>query len=399
MRIDIVTKEFPPEIYGGAGVHVAELTKVLAQRVELMVHAFGTDRDPNYHGATVSSYPTPAELSATNGAVQTLGTDLTILDDLAGTDLIHTHTWYANMAGHLGGLLHGVPHILSAHSLEPLRPWKAEQLGGGYQLSSWAEATAYASAAAVIAVSHGMKNDILTAYPQINPGKVHVIHNGIDTQVWQPRTTRHVHQRLGIDPEAPTVVFVGRVTRQKGVPHLLRAIRELTPEVQVVLALGAADTPELQHEVDDLLATLQKERQGVHILRGMTPRDDLQELLSAATVFACPSIYEPLGIVNLEAMGCQTAVVASAVGGIPEVVDDGTTGLLVHYQDRGDQTGEPVDPNAFSSDFATALQQVLDDPQRAQSMGEAGRQRAIEHFSWEAIADQTVELYRQVLNG
>jgi starch synthase len=398
VRIDIVTKEFPPAIYGGAGVHVAELSRVLAPRTELHVHAFGEDRDTDYHGATVTSYGVPGGLQDANAAVQTLGTDLAILHDLAGTDLIHSHTWYANMAGHLGGLLHGVPHVLSAHSLEPLRPWKAEQLGGGYRVSSWAEATAYASASAVIAVSEGMRRDILAAYPDIDPDKVRVVHNGIDTDLWTPRPEADALERHGIDPGRPTVAFVGRVTRQKGVPYLLRAAARLDPGVQIVLCAGAADTPALAAEVNGLIQDLQQTRDGVVVIEGMLPRKDIMQVLSAATVFACPSIYEPLGIVNLEAMACGTAVVASAVGGIPEVVQDGLTGRLVSLEQAPDGSGTPLDEERFVTDFADALASVLADPARASRMGEAGRQRAIDHFSWDSIADRTLEVYSSVLD-
>lgn len=392
-----MTKEFPPTIYGGAGVHVAELSRVLAARTELHVHAFGEGREPDYHGAEVSGYGVPGGLEDANAAVQTLGTDLAILGDLAGTDLVHTHTWYANLAGHLGGLLHGVPHVLSAHSLEPLRPWKAEQLGGGYRLSSWAEATAYHSAAAVIAVSEGMRRDILSAYPDVDPGRVRVVHNGIDTALWTPREDTDALERHGVDPARPTVAFVGRVTRQKGVPYLLRAAARLDPSVQLVLCAGAADTPELAAEVNGLVRDLQATRDGVVVIEGMLPRAEVMQVLSAATVFACPSIYEPLGIVNLEAMACGTAVVASAVGGIPEVVQDGITGRLVPLEQATDGTGTPLDEERFVADFAAALTEVLEDPEGAARMGRAGRQRAIEHFSWDSIADRTLEVYRSVL--
>ncbi|MFB9070444.1 glycogen synthase [Citricoccus parietis] len=392
-----MTKEFPPAIYGGAGVHVAELSRVLASRVDLRVHAFGEARDPDFHGAAVTSYGVPGGLEASNAAVQTLGTDLAILQDLAGTDLIHTHTWYANLAGHLGGLLHDVPHILSAHSLEPLRPWKAEQLGGGYRVSSWAEATAYASAAAVIAVSEGMRRDILAAYPDVDPDKVRVVHNGIDTELWTPQHDAGTLERHGIDPGRPMVAFVGRVTRQKGVPYLLRAAARLAPEVQLVLCAGAADTPELAAEVAGLVAELKATRDGVTVIEGMLPRVDIMQILSHATVFACPSVYEPLGIVNLEAMACGTAVVASAVGGIPEVVQHGETGLLVDLEQSADGSGTPLDEERFVTEFAAALTAVLDDPAEAERMGRAGRQRAIDHFSWVAIVDRTLDVYESVL--
>ena len=397
VRIDIVTKEFPPEIYGGAGVHVAELSRVLAQKVDLQVRAFGAPRDPQYHGATVTSYAVPEDLGGANAAVQTLGVDLRIVPDIAGADLVHSHTWYANMAGHIASLLHGIPHVLSAHSLEPLRPWKAEQLGGGYALSSWVEKTAYESAAAIIAVSEGMRQDILRSYPEVDPAKVRVVHNGIDVSLWNRDEDDDVLRALGIDPERPSVVFVGRNTRQKGVPYLLRAAAKLPADVQLVLCLGAADTPELAAETARLIEELQGQRSGVILVERMLPRRELIQVLSHATAFACPSIYEPLGIVNLEAMACGAAVVASATGGIPEVVQHGETGLLVQLEQVTDGTGTPLDPEKFVTEFAAALTEVVSDPARARAMGEAGRRRAEEHFSWESIKETTLEVYRSVL--
>ncbi|QDW29752.1 glycogen synthase [Arthrobacter sp. KBS0702] len=397
MRIDIVTKEFPPEIYGGAGVHVAELSRVLAQRVELQVRAFGAPRDPDYHGATVTSYPVPEDLAGANAAVQTLGVDLRIVPDIAGADLVHSHTWYANMAGHIASLLHGIPHVLSAHSLEPLRPWKAEQLGGGYAVSSWVEKTAYEAAAAIIAVSEGMRQDILRSYPEVDPAKVRVVHNGIDVSLWNRDEGEDAVRALGIDPSRPSVVFVGRNTRQKGVPYLLRAAAKLPADVQLVLCLGAADTPELAAETARLIEELQAQRGGVVLVERMLPRHELIQVLSHATAFACPSIYEPLGIVNLEAMACGAAVVASATGGIPEVVQHGETGLLVQLEQVTDGTGTPLDPEKFVTEFAAALTEVVSDPARARAMGEAGRRRAEAHFSWESITETTLEVYRSVL--
>lgn len=398
MRIDIVTKEFPPEIYGGAGVHVAELSKVLAGRVDnLTVHCFGGERPADYHGARVHSYGVPGELAGANAAVQTLGTDLAILQSTNGADLVHSHTWYANMAGHLASLLHGIPHVLSAHSLEPLRPWKAEQLGGGYALSSWVEKTAYEAAAAVIAVSEGMRQDILRCYPNVDPARVRVVHNGIDTEEWSPDYNDDAVRALGIDPERPSVVFVGRNTRQKGVPYLLRAAAQLPPNVQLVLCLGAADTPELAAETSRLIEELTAQRGSVILIERMLPRNELIQVLSSATVFACPSIYEPLGIVNLEAMACGAAVVASATGGIPEVVDNGVTGTLVPLEQVQDGTGTPLDPERFVNDFAAALNELVADPERAREMGKRGRVRAEQHFSWHSIAETTLEVYRSVL--
>jgi alpha-maltose-1-phosphate synthase len=392
-----VTKEFPPEIYGGAGVHVAELSRVLAQRVDLQVRAFGAPREPGYHGATVTSYSVPEDLGSANAAIQTLGVDLRIVPDVAGADLVHSHTWYANMAGHIAALLHGIPHVLSAHSLEPLRPWKAEQLGGGYAVSSWVEKTAYESAAAIIAVSEGMRQDILRSYPDVDPAKVKVVHNGIDVSLWNRDEGDDVVRALGIDPSLPSVVFVGRNTRQKGVPYLLRAAAKLPANVQLVLCLGAADTPELAAETARLIEELQSKRTGVVVVERMLPRNELIQVLSHATAFACPSIYEPLGIVNLEAMACGAAVVASATGGIPEVVEHGVTGLLVELEQVTDGTGTPLDPEKFVTEFAAALTEVVSDPARARAMGEAGRRRAEEHFSWESITETTLEVYRSVL--
>ncbi|CAH0248146.1 Alpha-maltose-1-phosphate synthase [Arthrobacter sp. Bi83] len=397
MRIDIVTKEFPPEIYGGAGVHVAELSRVLAKHVDLQVRAFGAPRDADYHGAAVTSYSVPEDLGSANAAVQTLGVDLRIVPDIAGADVVHSHTWYANMAGHLASLLHGIPHVLSAHSLEPLRPWKAEQLGGGYALSSWVEKTAYEAAAAIIAVSEGMRQDILRSYPEVDPAKVKVVHNGIDVSLWNRDEDHDAVRALGIDPDLPSVVFVGRNTRQKGVPYLLRAAAKLPADVQLVLCLGAADTPELAAETARLIEELQSQRSGVVLIERMLPRNELIQVLSHATAFACPSIYEPLGIVNLEAMACGAAVVASATGGIPEVVQHGETGLLVDIEQVTDGTGTPLDPEKFVSEFAAALTEVVSDPERARAMGEAGRRRAEEHFSWESITETTLDVYRSVL--
>jgi starch synthase len=392
MRVDVLTKEYPPEIYGGAGVHVAELVRALRARTDLeaRVHAFGAPRDE----PLTSAYADHVELEHANGAVKTLGVDLSIAGGCAGTDLVHSHTWYANFAGHLSGLLYDVPHVISAHSLEPLRPWKAEQLGGGYAVSSWVERTAYLAADAVIAVSSAMRDDVLRCYPDIDPGRVRMVHNGIDTTAWSPITDPDRVRELGVDPDRPSVVFVGRITRQKGLPLFLRAVAELPPEVQIVLCAGAPDTPEIEAEVRGLVESLAGTRTGVVWIAEMLPRNDVVTLLTAATAFACPSIYEPLGIVNLEAMACETAVVATATGGIPEVVVDGDTGRLVPIAQATDGTGTPLDPDRYVADFAEALNEVVADPDRAAAMGRAGRQRAIDDFSWTTIADRTVEIYR-----
>lgn len=397
MRVDVLSKEYPPEVYGGAGVHVAELVRALRARDDLTthVHAFGALREED----RTSSYADLAELSRANAALRTLGVDLAIADGCAGTDLVHSHTWYANLAGHLSALLYDVPHVVTAHSLEPLRPWKAEQLGGGYAISSWAERTSYEAAAAVIAVSAAMRDDVLASYPRIDPDRVHVVHNGIDTEDWQPVRDPDRVRELGVDPDRPSVVFVGRITRQKGLPLFLRACAALPPDVQIVLCAGAPDTPEILAEVEGLVDGLRATRAGVVWIPEMLPRRDVVALLTAATAFACPSIYEPLGIVNLEAMACETAVVATATGGIPEVVVPGETGVLVPIEQATDGTGTPLDPDRYVADFAAALTEVVADPARADEMGRAGRTRAIADFSWPSIAERTVEVYRSALGG
>jgi len=392
MRVDIVTKEYPPEVYGGAGVHVTELVAALRERMEVRVRAFGAPRDE----AGTTAYGVPAELSSANAAVQTLGTDLEIVGDVAGADVVHSHTWYANFAGHLASLLHGIPHIVTAHSLEPLRPWKAEQLGGGYAVSSYIEKTAYEGAAAIVAVSEGMRQDILRSYPSLDPERVKVIYNGIDVDAWRPVDDAALLERYGIDPTRPSVVFVGRITRQKGLPYFLRAAAMLPGDVQIVLCAGAPDTPQILAEVEGLVRELQKDREGVVWIDEFLPRDQLCAILTAATTFVCPSVYEPLGIVNLEAMACGAAVVGTGTGGIPEVVVDGVTGRIVPIDQVQDGTGTPTDPERFVADLAAVLTEVVSDPEQARAYGEAGRRRAAEEFSWQAIADATTALYREV---
>ncbi|MDP3890646.1 glycogen synthase [Nocardioides sp.] len=395
MRVDVLTKEYPPEIYGGAGVHVAELVRALRSLPEMTarVRCFGAPRTEQ----DTTAYAEPAELATANSAVRTLGVDLAMVDDCAGAQVVHSHTWYANMAGHLASLLHGIPHVVTAHSLEPMRPWKAEQLGGGYAVSGWSERTAYESAAGVIAVSAAMRDDVLRSYPSVDPARVSVVHNGIDTDLWSPAANPDRVRELGVDPDRPSVVFVGRITRQKGLPLFLRAAAELPPEVQLVLCAGAPDTPEIEAEVRSLVEDLGRERSGVVWIPDMLPRADVVALLTAATVFACPSIYEPLGIVNLEAMACETAVVATATGGIPEVVVDGGTGWLVPIEQAADGTGTPLDPTRYVADLAAALQDAVSDPERARERGRAGRIRAQEAFGWPAIAARTVEVYRSAI--
>lgn len=406
MRVDLLTKEYPPFIYGGAGVHVNELAKVLRPLADVRVHAFGGPREPGTEGADdgVTGYPEIAELDGANAALRTFGVDLEMAQGTEGTDLVHSHTWYANLAGHLAGLLHSVPHVISAHSLEPLRPWKAEQLGGGYALSSWAEKTAYEAASGIIAVSNGMREDILRCYPAVDPERVKVVHNGIDLEAWKHPQDQEADaaaaatlKRLGIDPDRPTIVFVGRITRQKGLPHLLRACEQLPEDVQVILCAGAPDTPEIKAEVEGLVARLREKRTGVVWIEEMLPRPELIAVLAASDVFVCPSVYEPLGIVNLEAMAVGLPVVGSATGGIPDVIVDGETGLLVPIEQVQDGTGTPIDPARFEADLAERLTTLVTDTEAAKAMGQAARRRVEEHFAWEAIAQRTMDVYNWVL--
>ncbi|MEJ7649091.1 MAG: glycogen synthase [Nakamurella sp.] len=383
MRTALLTREFPPDIYGGAGVHVDYLVRELRSLIDVDVHAFGADRT----GA--SGHRPPAGAEQWNAALSTLAVDLSMTAALGGVELAHSHTWYANMAGHWAKLLYDIPHVVTAHSLEPRRPWKAEQLAGGYRLSSWAERTAYEAADAVVAVSDGMRGDILDCYPSLDPAKVHVIRNGIDTQIYAPVAERDVLTSRGVDLDAPIVAFVGRITRQKGVGHLIAAAHHFAPGVQLVLCAGAPDTPGIAAETAAAITALQAARPGVFWLDGMLQLEEVKQVLTAATVFCCPSVYEPLGIVNLEAMACETAVVASDVGGIPEVVADGETGSLVHY--------DGAEPETFERAIADAVNRVIADPARAAAWGVAGRERAVREFSWGAVAETTVALYRSVL--
>ena len=392
MRVDLLTREYPPEVYGGAGVHVAELVRALRAQLDVVVRCFGLPRDEE----GVESYLVPPDLVGANPALATLGVDVRIAADTEGADLVHSHTWYANGAGHLASLLHGIPHVVTAHSLEPLRPWKAEQLGGGYRLSRWIEQTAFENAATVIAVSEGMRRDILRSYPALDPDRVEVVHNGIDLERWVPVHDGELVRSLGIDPDRPSVVFVGRITRQKGLPYLLRAARLLPPDVQLVLCAGAPDTPEILAEVHTLVADLAAERSGVVWIERLLSQTELAAVLTQATTFVCPSIYEPLGIVNLEAMACGAPVVGTATGGIPEVVADGVTGRLVPIEQLEDGTGTPVDPDRFVADLAQALSEVVSDASAARAMGAAGRKRAEAEFSWTSIAERTIDIYRRL---
>src|SRR5918992_354018 len=364
MHVALLTREYPPEVYGGAGVHVEYLARELARRVELQVHCWGADReDPAVHA--YAPWAALAGKAPHIAALQAVSIDLLMAAGVEGADVSHSHTWYAQFAGHLAKLLYGIPHVATVHSLEPMRPWKAEQLGGGYALSSYCEKTALEAADAVIAVSEGSKNDILDCYAGIDESRIHVVYNGIDTEEYQPDPRTNVLERFGIDPSRPTIVFVGRITRQKGVPHLVRAALEFDPAAQLVLCAGAPDTPEIGAEVSARVDRLREERGNVIWLDQMLPKPEVIQLLSHATVFACPSIYEPLGIVNLEAMACEAAVVATATGGIVEVVVDGETGLLVPFEPRDDGLRTPVDPAGFAAAVAERVNELVADPSRA----------------------------------
>ncbi|MCI6573560.1 MAG: glycogen synthase [Actinomycetaceae bacterium] len=406
MRVDLLTREFPPHVYGGAGVHVAELSKVLAAHADVHVHAFDGPRASSVAGVHLDGYDYPEGLSGANDAVRTLGVDLEMVKDVQGADLVHSHTWYANMAGHISSVLYGIPHVISAHSLEPLRPWKREQLGGGYDLSSWIEKTAYEAADGIVAVSHAMRDDILTAYPAIDPERVRVIHNGIDLEDWKAPSSeaqweeaRAFFTSFGLSLQRPTIIFVGRITRQKGVPGLLRALRQVEKDVQVILCAGAPDTPDIADETRALVAQLQRERDGVVWIEEHLPHEQIVALEACSTTFVTPSIYEPLGIVNLEAMAVGLPVVGTATGGIPDCIDDGVTGTLVPIEQLNDGSGTPLDPEQFEADLAAALNAMCSDMQRAKEMGRAGRKRVEEHFSWSAIAVKTMDFYRSVVAG
>ena len=380
MKVGLVTKEWPPHIYGGAGVHVKYLAQSLRPLVDVEVHCFG---EPRFDA---TAYELTAAEQLLNPAMQALITDAQIAANLGGVDIVHSHTWYANMAGHFAKILYKIPHVISAHSLEPDRPWKEEQIGGGYRISSWAEKTAYESADAIIAVSQGMRRDVLKAYPSLDPNKVHAILNGIDTQTYQPQANPELLASLGI--KAPYAIFVGRITRQKGLVHLLKAWKKVDPRFGLVLCAGSPDEPGIGAEVEAAIKELQAERSNVIWINKMAPQADVIALLSGADLFLCPSIYEPLGIVNLEAMACETAVLASDVGGIPEVVADGVTGELIHYSGAATE---------FEAAFTARINALMADRDLLRQYGAAGRVRAIDQFSWDAIAHETVALYTSLI--
>ncbi len=396
LTVALLSREYPPEVYGGAGVHLAYLARELAELVDLRVHAFGNPRTAPEVAASYSPWEALGGSEPELDALRTLSVNLLMSANLRDVSLVHSHTWYANMGGHLAKLLYDVPHVVTSHSLEPLRPWKREQLAGGYSVSSFCERTAIEAADAVIAVSAGMKRDILSCYSAVDPHRVFVVHNGIDPGEYRPVADTGVLTRLGIDPQRPYVVFVGRVTRQKGIVHLLEAARELKPEAQLVLCAGAPDTPELGLEVKRLVEELRARRSGVFWIEQMMPQEELVQIHSHARAFVCPSVYEPFGIVNLEAMSCEAPVVASAVGGIPEVVVDGETGFLVNYESDGSPAGTPLDPAEFAHSLAERINVLVDDEALATRMGKAGRARVLDEFSWTKIAKHTRDVYERI---
>jgi glycogen synthase len=389
MRALLLTNEFPPNIYGGAGVHVDELTRALRQLIEVEVRTFGEQRTSEA-GWQVDGFPADERFG---GVFKTLERDIRMAAAPTQADVVHAHTWYTHLAAVLLKLNHGIPLVVTTHSLEPLRPWKREQLGGGYDVSTWVEKTALEMADAVIAVSQETREDILRLF-KVQPEKVHVIHNGIDATFYHPVTETDALERRGIDPSDPYLLFVGRITRQKGIVHLVRAIQHLDPRIGVVLCAGAPDTPEIGKEMEDAVDEARRHRSNLVWIPEMVPREELRQLYSHAAAFCCPSVYEPFGIINLEAMACQTPIVATRVGGIREVVEDGRTGVLVPLELSGPM--QPADPAGFERNLADAVNALMREPDRRASMGEAGRRRAVEAFGWDAIARQTVELYRSV---
>ena len=397
-KVALFTREYPPHVYGGAGVHVEYLSRALAKQIAVEVRCFG-EQAADQGQLHVRGYAKPPCLPGSDprfaGAIDAFARSLAMAGDRLDADLVHCHTWYTDLGGTIAGLLWGVPYVLTIHSLEPLRPWKVEQLGNAYHLSAWMERTAIEQAAAVIAVSQETRNDVLRLFA-VAPERVHVIHNGIDPEEYQPVAAQDALVRHGVDPGKPYVLFVGRITRQKGILHLVRAIPEIDPGMQVVLCAGAPDTPEIGAEIAQAVAQVASMRPGVVWIRDMVSRADAIQLYSHAAVFCCPSVYEPFGIINLEAMACETAVVASSVGGIPEVVMPGETGLLV---DPGLRPGtfDPADPAGFSAGLAAAINQLARDPDARQRLGRNGRRRVLDHFSWEAIARRSIDLYRLVL--
>jgi glycogen synthase len=401
VRALILTNEFPPQIYGGAGVHVGELTRHLRELIELDIRTFATATD-DAAGWRVRGYEAAHDLAVADERLRpmlaALSRDLAMVADPIDADVVHVHTWYTHLAGMLAKLAYGIPLVLTVHSLEPLRPWKREQLGGGYDVSTWVERTAIEAADAVVAVSNGTRGDVLRLF-DLDPARVHVIHNGIDADFYRPDPATDALERHGIDPSVPYVLFVGRITRQKGIVHLVRALHHLAPGIGVVLCAGQPDTPEIAREMTEGVRAVQAERPNVVWIGEMVSREEVRQLYSHAAVFCCPSVYEPFGIINLEAAACQTPVVASAVGGIPEVVVDGETGLLVPVELSPDDPMRPLDPDRFELNLAGAINALMADATTREVMGRAGRRRAVESFSWASIARQTVTLYESLVGA
>jgi len=400
MRVGLFTKEFPPHVYGGAGVHVDYLSRELAKEIEVEVHCWGPQNsdDGNLHvrGAKPWNEITNGTQGEFKAALEALSLNLTQVKALTGIDIVHTHTWYASMAGYFAKKLNNVPFVLTTHSLEPLRAWKAEQLGTGYAMSSWMERTAILDADAVIAVSEGTRADILRAYPDVKADRIHVIYNGVDLAEYQKTSETKALTDYGIDPAKPYVLFVGRITRQKGVTHLVDAIRYLPQETQVVLCAGAPDTPDIAAEMRQKVENARRDHPHIVWVEKMVAKHEAIQLYSSARVFCCPSVYEPFGIVNLEAMACHAPVLASATGGIKEVVVDGETGYLVPFE-QDPVTSFPVDPEKFARDLAAGINRLLEDPNKCRRFGDAGRRRVEETFSWTAIALQTIRLYEKLI--
>jgi len=402
VRVGLMTREYPPNVYGGAGVHVEYLSRELAKKVDVEVHCWGDQSLDEGHLHVRGSQPWSLLSESTQGkyktALEALSLNLAQMEQLAEIDIVHTHTWYVSMAGFLAKKLFDIPFVLTTHSLEPLRAWKAEQLGSGYAMSSWMERTAILDADAVIAVSKGTKEDILRAYPEVDADRVHVIYNGIDLDEYRKTNDTSALIKYGVDPSLPYVLFVGRITRQKGVTHLVDAVRYLPAGTQVVLCAGAPDTPEIAMEMREKVNEAMKLNPRVVWIEKMVTKAEAIQLYSHASVFCCPSVYEPFGIINLEAMACRAPVVASATGGILEVVVDGKTGYLVPFE-RDPVTHFPSDPDRFARDLAVKISELLADPPKAALFGEAGRKRVEETFAWSAIAGQTIQLYEELINA
>jgi alpha-maltose-1-phosphate synthase len=401
MRVGLFTREYPPLVYGGAGVHVDYLSRELAKSIEVEVHCWGPQQSDaaklHVRGAEPWAEITNGTEGKFKGALEAFSLNLTQVKALDGIDVVHTHTWYVSMAGFLAKKLYGVPFVLTTHSLEPLRAWKAEQLGSGYAMSSWMERTAILDADAIIAVSQGTKADIQAAYPDVDPDRIHVIYNGIDLAEYRKTAETRALTDYGVDPAVPYVLFVGRITRQKGVTHLVDAIHYLPPETQVVLCAGAPDTPEIADELRQKVEVARARHPRIVWIEKMVTRQEAIQLYSNARVFCCPSVYEPFGIINLEAMACRAPVVASATGGIKEVVVDGETGYLVPF-DQDPVTSFPRHPERFARDLAERINELLSDPERCRRFGDAGRRRVEEIFSWTAIAQQTIHLYERLVS-